>query len=115
MKLHFEPFWWSLFGAGGVVSALLFPVLAAIIGLAIPLGWIEAPAYEQIIKWIEPVISRIVLFFIIILPLFHWAHRFKFTLIDGLQLQHWSEFLGLLCYGSAILITLFTGYILWNF
>lgn len=115
MKLHFEPFWWSLFGAGGVVAALFFPVLAAIIGLAIPLGWIEAPAYEHIIKWVEPVISRVVLFFIVVLPLFHWAHRFKFTLIDGLQLQNWSRLLGNLCYGLATLLTLVTGYILLNF
>lgn len=115
MKLHFEPFWWSLFGAGGAISALFLPILLIFFGLAIPLGWIEAPSYEQLSALIAPVISRLLLFAIIALSLFHWAHRFRFTLEEGLQLQHWDRPITIICYGSAILLTLFAGYSLWNF
>ncbi len=115
MKLHVEPFWWSLFGAGGAISAIFLPILLLIFGLAIPLGWIEAPAYEQLAELITPVISKLLLFSIIALSLFHWAHRFRFTLEEGLQLQHWDRPIAIICYGSAILITLFTGFTLWNF
>lgn len=115
MKLHFEPFWWSLFGAGGAISALFLPVLLLFFGLAIPLGWIEAPSYEHLSGLVKPVISRLLLFAIISLSLFHWAHRFRFTLYDGLQLQHLNRPIAIVCYGTAIAITLFTGYSLWNF
>ena len=36
------PIFWSLFGAGGVVSALLGPVLVLIVGIAVPLGAVAA-------------------------------------------------------------------------
>ena len=39
------PFLWTLFGAGGMVSALLFPVHIFLVGLAFPLGWVDAPDY----------------------------------------------------------------------
>lgn len=114
MKFRLEPFWWSLFGAGGAVSALFLPVLLFFFCLAIPLGWIEAHSYAYLLGLVEPVISRLLLFFIISLSLFHWAHRFRFTLYDGLQLQHFNRLIAILCYGSAIVLTLFAGYTLWN-
>lgn len=115
MKSHLEPFWWSLFGAGGAISALFLPVLLFFFGLAIPLGWIEAPPYTYLSGLIEPVFSRLLLFAIISLSLFHWAHRFRFTLYEGLQLQHLNKPIAVACYGSAVVITLFAGYILWDF
>lgn len=115
MKLHFEPFWWSLFGAGGAISALFLPILLLIFGLAIPLGWVEAPTHAHLSALIVPFYVRILLFAIIAFSLFHWAHRFRFTLEEGLQLQPWDKLIAILCYGSAILLTLFAGYTLWNF
>ena len=41
-----EPFLWSLFSSGGMIAALLVPVLLFLFGLAIPLDWIEAPSRE---------------------------------------------------------------------
>ncbi len=38
-----EPFVWLLFSAGGVVAALVLPVLLVLFGVAIPLGWVDAP------------------------------------------------------------------------
>ncbi len=115
MKFRTEPFWWSLFGAGGAISALFLPILLLIFGLAIPLGWIEAPTYARLTAWVAPILVRLLLFAIIALSLFHWAHRFRFTLYEGLQLHHLNKTVAVLCYGTAIVLTLFAGYTLWNF
>jgi hypothetical protein len=32
----------------------------------------------------------------------HWAHRFRYTLSDGLQIKHLNEVINLLCYSGAI-------------
>ena len=110
-----EPFWWALFGAGGVVSAMLMPALIVLIGLAIPLGWVEVPEYQSMYTVLTSPVTRLLLFGIITLCLFHWAHRFRFTLYDGLQLKHLESLIVVLTYGSAILATIFAGIIIWNF
>jgi fumarate reductase subunit D len=76
-----EPFLWSLFSAGGVVAAMLIPVLLFLFGLAFPLGWLE-------------------------------AHRFRFTLYDGLQIKHLNEIIAVVCYGGAIAGTALAAYLL---
>ncbi len=114
MKRTIEPFWWSLFGAGGAIAALFLPVLLFLNGLAIPLGWIEAPSYEHLLSLAKHPLTRAFLFVVISFSLFHWAHRFRFTLYDGLQLKHLNELIAVLCYGSAIAITLAAGVTLWN-
>lgn len=108
-----EPFWWSLFGAGGTLAALLMPIHLLLSGLAIPLGLIPAPAYERLATLIALPPTRLYLFALISLSLFHWAHRFRFTLYDGLQLKHLNLLIAILCYGGAALGTLATGYTLW--
>lgn len=110
-----EPFWWALFGAGGVVSAMLMPALIVLIGLAIPLGWVEVPEYQSMYTVLTSPVTRLLLFGIITLCLFHWAHRFRFTLYDGLQLKHLESLIVVLTYGSAILTTIFAGIIIWTF
>ena len=114
-KTSNEPFWWALFGAGGVVSALFVPVLLVLIGLAIPLGWAEAPAYQSMHALLASPVTRLVLFGIITLSLFHWAHRFRFTLYDGLQLKHLESLIIVLTYGSAIVTAIFAGITIWTF
>ena len=57
---------------------------------------------------------RLILFGLCSLPLFHGAHRFRFTLYDGLQIKHLNELIAVFCYGSAIVGTILAGYILWN-
>lgn len=97
-----DPFWWSLFGAGGTISAFLIPVHVALIGIAIPLGWFAAPDYESLLELARHPVSRIYLFALISFSLFHWAHRFRYTLYDGLQLKHLEQSIMVFCYGSAI-------------
>lgn len=115
MKIHTEPFWWSLFGAGGAISALVMPILLVIFGIAIPLGWIDVPSYEYVKGLVEPLAVRVALLGLISLSLFHWAHRFRFTLYEGLQLHRYNQTIAIFCYGSAIVISLITVYSLWNY
>ena len=43
---------------------------------------------------------------VIALSLYHWAHRFRYTLYDGLQLYHLNLLIATLTYGVATLLTL---------
>ena len=109
-----EPFLWSLFSSGGMIAALLLPILILLFGLAIPLGWVAAPGFEHLHGLVRHPLTRLILFGLCSLPLFHGAHRFRFTLYDGLQIKHLNELIAVLCYGSAIVGTVVAGYILWN-
>lgn len=109
-----EPFLWSLFSSGGMIAALIFPILLLLFGLAFPLGWLNAPSYEQLLALVRHPLARLVLFALCSLPLFHGAHRFRFTLYDGLQIKHLTGLIIAACYGSAVIGTILAGYILWN-
>jgi fumarate reductase subunit D len=103
-----------LFSAGGVASALFMPALLFLFGLALPLGWIEPPAYQHLrAVFIHPV-TRLVLFGVCSLSLFHWAHRFKYTLYDGLQVKHLNELINTLCYGGAVVGSIIAGLVLYR-
>lgn len=114
MPRSITPFLWLLFSAGGTVAALLFPVHVLLTGLAVPLGWLEAPSYESVRGLVRNPVAQLYLFVFISLPLFHWAHRFRYTLYDGLQLKHLTALIAVLCYGTAVLGTAMTAYLLWN-
>ena len=114
MKRPIEPLLWLLFSAGGVVSALLMPSLILLFGLAFPLGWLPAPGYEHLLRVIGNPLTRLVLFALCMLSLFHWAHRFRYTLYDGLQIKHLNEMVAVLCYGGAIAGSIAAAYVLWQ-
>jgi len=109
-----EAFFWMLFSAGGVLAAVLIPVHLFLFGLAFPLGWIQPPTYENLLALVRLPLTRIYLFVLCSLPLFHWAHRFRYTLYDGLQVKHLNEVIFTLCYGGAVVGTVVAGYLLWN-
>jgi len=100
-KRPIEPFLWALFSAGGVVAALLLPIHLALFGIALPLGWV-APGHERLSALARHPLARLYLFVLCALPLYHFAHRFKYTLYDGLQIKHLNELVNVTCYGSAI-------------
>ena len=108
------PFLWLLFSAGGTVAAFLFPVHLFLTGLAVPLGWVDAPSYQSFHGLVRHPIVRLYLFVFISLPLFHWAHRFRYTLYDSLQLKHLFELIAVLCYGTALVGTAVAAYTLWQ-
>jgi len=104
-----DAFWWSLFGVGGTLAAFLLPVHIFLLGIAMPLGWIEFPGYETIMSAAEHPLMRLYIFALISLSLFHWAHRFRYTLYDGLMLKHLGVYIKILCYGTAIAGTILAG------
>ena len=109
-----EPFLWMLFSAGGVVAALLIPIHLFLFGLAFPLGWLDAPSYDTILALVRGPLGRIYLLILCALPLFHWAHRFRYTLYDGLQIKHLNELVNTFCYGGAIVGTAIAAYLIWR-
>ena len=109
-----EPFLWALFSLGGVIAAFLIPVHLFLFGLAFPLGWLRPPGYESVMALARLPVTRVYLFVLCSAPLFHWAHRFRYTLYDGLQIKHLNEIIFVFCYGGAIAGTALAGYLLWN-
>jgi fumarate reductase subunit D len=55
------------------------------------------------------------MFLLCVAWLFHGAHRFRYTLYDGLQLQHLQELVVLVCYGGAIAGSIVAAVVLWRF
>jgi fumarate reductase subunit D len=98
-----EPFLWLLFSAGGVLAALLLPILLLLFGVACPLHWIEPPHHADLLALLRHPLTRIVLALLCVLALFHWAHRFRYTLCDGLRLKHLDRPIRAACYGGAII------------
>jgi len=110
-KRSLEPFLWLLFSSGGVLAALLLPVLIFLFGLAFPLGWLSAPDYEHLLALFRHPATRVVLLLLCALALFHAAHRLRYTLYDGLQIKHLYEVVNPVCYGGAIVGTVLAGYL----
>jgi len=105
---------WALFSAGGVVSAFIIPAHLFLFGLAIPLGWLGPPSYDHLLALVRLPLVKFYLFVLCSLPLFHWAHRFRYTLYDGLKVKHLNEVIFALCYGGAVVGSLVAAYLLWS-
>ncbi len=100
-KRHLEPLLWLLFSGGGVMAAVFLPILVVLFGLAIPLGLVQ-PDYDQLHAVVSHWLTRLVVLGLFVLMLFHWAHRFRYTLHDGLQLRRLDAPIAVLCYGGAL-------------
>jgi len=109
-----EPFLWMLFSAGGVIAAMLIPVHLFLFGVAFPLKWLNGPSHQNLLALLRHPFTRLYLFVLCSLSLFHWAHRFRYTLYDGLQIKHLNELINTFCYGGAILGTVVAGCLLWR-
>ena len=97
-----EPILWMLFSSGGMVAALMVPILLFLFGIAFPLGLLSPPDHAYLLDVLRNPITRLVLFGLCVLALFHWAHRFRYTLYDGLQLKRFAVPIVVLCYGGAV-------------
>jgi fumarate reductase subunit D len=111
-KRTVEPFVWLMFSGGGVVAALVLPVLLILFGVALPLGWISAPDHAHLLGVLRNPITRLGLLAVSFLALVHGAHRFRYTLHDGLQLQQYDRLIAGACYGGAVVGTAFAAYVL---
>ena len=109
-----EPILWALFGGGGMAAALFLPVLLGVVFIASPLGWVDVVSFEQLSDLLLHPLVRLGLFGFVFLCFFHWAHRFRYTLYDGLQLSHLNELIAVLTYGLATALTIVGAYLLWG-
>ena len=112
MRRSHAPIFWLLFGAGGMLAALLGIGLVFITGIAAPMGWLlpaDALAYPRMVAFAQNGLGKLLLFAVISLFAWHAAHRLLCTLHDfgihkGLAAKS-------LFYGAALLLTLVVG---WN-
>jgi len=100
-KRRILPLVWLTFSGGGVIAAVFLPVLVLLFGLAFPLGWISAPDYAHLHAVVTNWLTRLVLLGLFVPMLVHSAHRFRYTLYDGLQLKR-KLLIAFLCYGAAM-------------
>ena len=103
-----EPIMWSLFSAGGMVTAFFVPVTIVLTSIVVPAGWIEVENFRQLIAHL---LTRLFLFVLISLALFHWAHRFRYALVD-LGLRNSAGLLAITCYATAVVGTIMAGFFL---
>ena len=107
MKRSNAPVFWALFGAGGMLSALLGPMLVFITGIAVPLGLLlprDLLSYPRMLAFAQHWAGKAFLFAVIVLFAWHAAHRIFHSLHDvGI---HTGTPAKLLCYGGALLVTL---------
>ena len=100
------PIFWLLFGAGGMLSALLGTGLVFVTGVATPLGWPFGPdfmSYPRMLAFSQNWLGKGFLFAVVMLFAWHAMHRIYHSLHDvgvpiGLPAQ-------LVCYGIALAIT----------
>jgi fumarate reductase subunit D len=113
MKRSNEPILWALFGAGGVLSALLAPILIFITGIITPVGlWMphEALDYPRVLAFSQHWIGKLLVLAVISLFLFHAAHRIYHGLHDiGV---HGGAGAMAATYGGALLATAAAAYLL---
>ena len=109
MKRSNAPIFWALFGAGGMLSALIGAVLVFITGIAAPMAILlprEMLSYSRALAVTQHWTGKGILFVIISLFLWHSAHRIFHTLHDiGV---HAALVAKLICYGFAMAGTLLT-------
>jgi fumarate reductase subunit D len=108
------PIFWALFGAGGMLSALLGPMLVLITGILVPLGLLLPPdfmSYPRMLALAQHGLGKAFLFVVIALFAWHAAHRIYHSLHDvGVRAGPGSRWL---CYGAAAIVTLVAGGSLW--
>ena len=99
-----EPMFWGLFSAGGFVAALLLPITVGILGIAFASGWLpmEALSYERVVDLVNHPIAKLYLLALVSLPLFHWAHRFRYTVHHQFGVHGLKRLVAGACYGTAI-------------
>ncbi|WP_084960373.1 fumarate reductase subunit FrdD [Thermoactinospora rubra] len=97
-----EPYLWLLFSGGGVVAALVLPVLVLLFGVLMPLGVLDWPTAGQVRALLDPVLVRLALVVVVVLCLFHAAHRIRFTSEELLGIARADVLIAVVCYGAAV-------------
>lgn len=113
MQRSNAPIFWSLFGAGGMLSALIGPALVFITGIAVPLGFLLGPetmSYGRMLSFAGSWGGKAFVLAVISLFLWHAVHRIFHSLHDfGLRTGPLAM---LACYGGALAGTVAAGFVL---
>jgi fumarate reductase subunit D len=114
MKRSNEPIFWSLFGAGGMLAALIGPALVFITGIAVPFGLLlpaEMMNYPRMLAFAGHWAGKAFIFAVIVLLLWHAAHRVSIALHDfGVHARTVTKSA---CYGFALVASITAGYALY--
>ena len=75
----------------------------AILGIAFAAGWLpeDARSYQRIHRLAGNPLTKLYLLALIALPLFHWAHRFRFALHHQFGIG-FKRLVATGCYGAAM-------------
>lgn len=85
MKRSNKPVFWSLFGAGGMLAALIGTMLVFITGIAAPAGFLlpdDAMSYARMMALAQHWLGKLGILAVISLFLFHGCHRMYHCLHD---------------------------------
>ncbi|GAA4506721.1 MULTISPECIES: hypothetical protein [Nonomuraea] len=113
MRRVLEPYLWLLFSGGGVVAALLLPVLVLLFGVLMPLGVLDWPSAAHLAGALEPLPVRVALVAVVALCLFHAAHRIRHTSEELLGLARFDLPIAVVCYGGALGGAAVAAWLLW--
>lgn len=108
-----EPIFWGLFGAGGMLTAFLTPVMILITGLLIPLGLMDREnlSYDKVHDFATTWYGALIILVLVALPLWHTLHRIFHALHDiGIKRgRGWQQ---VICYGFAFAASVFVATLL---
>jgi fumarate reductase subunit D len=100
LKRRVLPLLWLAFSGGGVMAAVFLPVLVFLFAFAFPLDWISPPDHDHLSAVVGHPLTFLFLLAMFPVLLVHSAHRFRYTLYDGLQIKA-KRTVAVLCYGVA--------------
>jgi succinate dehydrogenase subunit D len=98
-----KPILWLPFAAGGLVAALITPILIFITAVLVPAGFFHL-SYEKVVAFAHNPVGKLILLGLVALPAWHAAHRLRMTAHDlglggGVAVKA-------ACYGSAFVLIL---------
>lgn len=100
MRRSIQPPFWLLFGAGGMLSALVGWMLVLLTGIAAPLGIVDWMSPPNVRAFAQSVAGKAFVFAVVALFLWHGAHRIFHSLHDlGLPSGPGAM---IACYGLAV-------------
>jgi fumarate reductase subunit D len=107
MKRSNAPLVWSLFGAGGMLAALVGPALVFVTGIAVPAGILmsrDLMGYQRMAGFAHTWVGKAIILAVIVLFLWHAALRIFHMLHDfGVHAGTGAK---LACFGLPLLCTL---------
>ena len=107
-KRSHEPIFWGLFGAGGMLTAFVTPVMILVTGILIPLGLMNSEqfSYDKVNSFANTWYGAIIILILVALPLWHTLHRIFHGLHD-IGINRGRDWQQVICYGFAFAVSVF--------